>query len=169
MASKINGNQKHLREIDREYIEAALTKGLTFKEISRFLSKDPTTISKEIKKHRLAQQPNLYTNKNRCLHRKGCGARCVCGLKSCDHLCRNCIPKDCNLLCRKFIEDICVHVAKAPYVCNGCDRKVYCRLQKYYYRAHHSQTQYLDTLSSTAKREIRFCDLYALLKATLFI
>ena len=57
MASKINGNQKHLREIDREYIEAALTKSLTFKEIAKFLSKDPTTISKEIKKHRLAQQP----------------------------------------------------------------------------------------------------------------
>lgn len=157
MASKINGNQKHLREIDREYIEAALSKGLTFKEIAKFLSKDPTTISKEIKKHRLAQQPNLFTNKNRCLHRKGCGAKCVCGLKSCDHLCRNCIPKDCNLFCRKFIEDICVHVARAPYVCNGCDRKVYCRLQKYYYRAHHSQTQYLDTLSST-RQGINLCE-----------
>jgi len=158
MASKINGNQKHLREIDREYIEAALAKGLTFKEIAKFLSKDPTTISKEIKKHRLAHQPNVYNNsKNRCLHRKNCDAKNVCGIKNCDLLCRHCIPKDCNLFCAKYIEDICVHIAKAPYVCNGCDRKVYCRLQKYYYRAHHSQTQYLDMLSST-RQGINLCE-----------
>ncbi len=46
-------NQKHLTLEDRNYIEQALNQNMTFKEIAKFLSKDPTTISKEIKKHRI--------------------------------------------------------------------------------------------------------------------
>ena len=48
-----NPNQKHLTLEDRNYIEQALNQGMTFKEIAKFLSKDPTTISKEIKKHKI--------------------------------------------------------------------------------------------------------------------
>lgn len=43
-------NQKHLTLSDRNYIEQALNQGMTFKDMATFLSKDPTTISKEIKK-----------------------------------------------------------------------------------------------------------------------
>ena len=32
---------------------------MAFKEIAKFLSKDPTTISKEIKKHRIRKEPSL--------------------------------------------------------------------------------------------------------------
>lgn len=45
-----NINQKHLTLEDRNYIEQALNQDMTFKEIGKFLSKDPTTIAKEIKK-----------------------------------------------------------------------------------------------------------------------
>ena len=38
----------HLSLDDRIYIEAAIERHLTFKEMSVFLEKDPTTISKEI-------------------------------------------------------------------------------------------------------------------------
>ncbi len=44
-------NQKHLTLEDRSYIEQALNQDMTFKEIAKFLSKDPSTISKEIKKN----------------------------------------------------------------------------------------------------------------------
>ena len=44
-----NINQKHLTLEDRNYIEQALNQDMTFKEIGKFLSKDPTTIAKEIK------------------------------------------------------------------------------------------------------------------------
>ena len=43
-------NQKHLTLEDRNFIEQALNQDMTFKEIAKFLSKDPTTISKEVKK-----------------------------------------------------------------------------------------------------------------------
>ncbi len=53
MSRYIPGNQKHLTLEDRKYIEKSLNEGLAFKEIARYLCKDPTTISKEIKLHRM--------------------------------------------------------------------------------------------------------------------
>lgn len=57
-----NINQKHLTLEDRNYIKQALNHSITFKEIAKFLYKDPTTISKEIKKHRIRKEPNPSLN-----------------------------------------------------------------------------------------------------------
>lgn len=54
MSKYISGNQKHLTLEDRTYIENELDKGTSFKDIARFQCKDPATISKEIKAHRLS-------------------------------------------------------------------------------------------------------------------
>ena len=47
-ASKKN---KHLTDDDRQEIMECLNKGMAFKAIARRVGKDPTTISKEVKKH----------------------------------------------------------------------------------------------------------------------
>ena len=52
MSNLIPGNQKHLTLKDRLFIEESLERNLSFKEIARYLCKDPTTISKEVKAHR---------------------------------------------------------------------------------------------------------------------
>lgn len=49
----IPGNQKHLTLDDRLYIERSLNEGLSFNDISKFLCKDPTTISKQVRLHRI--------------------------------------------------------------------------------------------------------------------
>lgn len=54
MSKYIPGNQKHLTLNDRIYIENELAKGTPFKDIAAFLCKDPTTISKEVRAHRLS-------------------------------------------------------------------------------------------------------------------
>ena len=46
MSKYIPGNQKHLTIEDRIYIQNELDKGTSFKDIARFLCKDPTTIFK---------------------------------------------------------------------------------------------------------------------------
>ena len=75
-----NPNQKHLTLEDRNYIEQALNHGMTFKEIAKFLSKDPTTISKEIKKHRIRKEPNTFNGcGNICKNRFSCRRKNVCG------------------------------------------------------------------------------------------
>ena len=48
MSRYIPGNQKHLTLDDRKYIERSLNEGVSFKDIAKFLCKDPTTISKEV-------------------------------------------------------------------------------------------------------------------------
>ena len=50
MSKYIPGNQKHLTLENRIYIENELNKGTSFKDIARFLCKDPTTIWCGIKK-----------------------------------------------------------------------------------------------------------------------
>ncbi len=54
MSKYIPGNQKHLTLKDRIYIQNELSKGTSFKDIARFLCKDPTTISKKANAHRLS-------------------------------------------------------------------------------------------------------------------
>ena len=69
------GNQKHLTLENRIYIENELNKGTSFKDIARFLCKDPTTISKEIRSHSLSDwyyKGTFYNAKNFCIHRYHC-------------------------------------------------------------------------------------------------
>ena len=54
MSKYIPGNQKHLTLNDRIYIENELAKGTSFKDIAASLCKDPTTISKEVRAHRIS-------------------------------------------------------------------------------------------------------------------
>ena len=54
MSKYIPSNQKHLSLEDRKYIERSLNNGCSFKDIARFLCKNPTTISKEVKLHRVS-------------------------------------------------------------------------------------------------------------------
>ncbi len=52
MSKYIPGNQKHLTLKDRVFIEHSLNQNHTFKDIAKYLCKDPTTNSKEVKARR---------------------------------------------------------------------------------------------------------------------
>lgn len=150
-----NTNQKHLTLEDRNYIEQALNQGMTFKEIANFLSKDPTTIAKEIKKHRTRKEPSRFNScGNICKNRYACRRKNVCG-RNCNYLCFKC--SRCNNYCSDFQEDICLSLTQAPYVCNSCASKSACRLVKYYYHALPSYQQYKHTLS-TSRQGINLTD-----------
>ena len=49
MSKFIPGNQKHLTLEDRIFIENSLNQRRSFKDIAKYLCKDPTTISKEVR------------------------------------------------------------------------------------------------------------------------
>ena len=81
MSKYIPGNQKHLTLNDRIYIENELAKGTSFKDIAAFLCKDPTTISKEVRAHRISDwyhKGTFYNSKNFCIHRYNCKKTNVC-------------------------------------------------------------------------------------------
>jgi IS30 family transposase len=153
MSKYIPGNQKHLTLEDRMYIAEKLNAGETFKDIARFLCKDPTTISKEVKGHRLSDwyhKGTFYNAHNFCVHRyhckktNACDKVILCGVK-----CTSC--PTCNQTCRDFEKERCKRLDKAPYVCNGCDKQINrCTIaHKYTYNAEFADRKYRNKLSDS--------------------
>lgn len=153
MSKYIPGNQKHLTLNDRIYIENELAKGTTFKDIAAFLCKDPTTISKEVRSHRVSDwyhKGTFYNAKNFCIHRyhckktNACGKILLCGIK-----CTSC--PTCNQTCKDFEKERCKRLDKAPYVCNGCSKKInHCTIaHKYRYDARFADHKYRELLSDS--------------------
>ena len=73
MSKSIPGNQKHMRMEDRVAIGKELDAKLSLRSIALQLGKDPTTIAKEIKKHRSIQEHNRFNEpNNKCFHAGSC-------------------------------------------------------------------------------------------------
>ena len=153
MSKYIPGNQKHLTIEDRIYIQNELDKGTSFKDIARFLCKDPTTISKEVKARRASDwfhkgtflnAKNFCTKRFRCKKTNACNKILLCGVK-----CASCPP--CNQTCPDFQKERCSKLDRAPYVCNGCSKKInHCTIaHKYTYNARFADRKYRECLKDS--------------------
>ncbi len=144
MLRKNNTNQKHLTLDNRVIIEKGLDVSKPLSSIANALGKDPTTISKEIKKHRSFQKHNVFNEPSfRCALAKDCHRKNVCHTELfCKRECKRC--NKCHSFCHDYIpfDYSCPKTKKAPYVCNGCSKKNGCRLDKYYYRASRAHKEY---------------------------
>ena len=130
---------------DRVSIEKALDAGFSLRKIAEQIGKDPSTISKEIKKHRTLHPHNPFNEpQNKCSFFGNCKRKQLCGDRSplCNNPCRNCHL--CNRICPDFTPRSyhCDLLDKAPFVCNGCSKRHHCRLDKYYYKATTAYRQY---------------------------
>ena len=152
MSKYIPGNQKHLTIEDRIYIQNELDKGTSFKDIARFLCKDPTTISKEVKARRSSDwfhkgtflnAKNFCTKRFRCKKTNACNKILLCGVK-----CASC--PTCNQTCPDF-QERCSKLDRAPYVCNGCSKKInHCTIaHKYTYNARFAEQKYRECLKDS--------------------
>lgn len=125
MSKYIPGNQKHLTLEDRKYIEKSLNSGCSFKSIARYLCKDPTTISKEIRLHRISDwyhKGSFNNAHNFCIHRYHCRKVNVCGkIILCGVKCTSC--PTCNQTCPDFVKERCRRLDKAPYVATDVQKQ----------------------------------------------
>lgn len=158
MESKvIYNNQKHLTLEQRVQIEQFLNQNYSFKDIGRLLKKDPTTISKEVRKHRTEKIIHSF---NKCSKKDICTKKNACN-SSCLKPCKNC--KICNIECDEFEPIICKTLQTPPYVCNGCSQKHTCRTNRFFYQAFTSFKEYRNTLSSSREGirldDEQLCDL----------
>jgi len=142
-------NQKHLTLDDRNYIHSGLNTGLSFRQIAHHLDKDPSTISKEVRLHRVSLSTGAVGRiPNKCIHRATCTVSALCDDPSCNHeFCRHC--RKCNSKCPDFLEEHCLSLSKPPYVCNGCDLMYRCILTKYVYRALPADRDYRTSLAAS--------------------
>jgi len=169
MSKFIPGNQKHLSLDDRKYIEKSLNHGLSFKDIAKYLCKDPTTISKEVRARRLSDwyhKGTFYNAHNFCIHRYRCRKTNVCRkIILCDVKCASC--PTCNQTCPDFVRERCDRLDKAPYVCNGCPKAInHCTIaHKYRYDAGFADRKYRELLTGSrsginmSKHELRQKDM----------
>ncbi len=157
MSSIIPGNQKHLTLTDRQYIEDSLEQGRSFKDITRFLCKDPSTISKEVRLHRTddVHPKRIFNNPhNFCTRRFRCRKTNVCGkIILCDTKCASCIK--CSQVCPSFVKEQCRRLDTVPYVCNGCEKPRSCCTvpHKYIYNARFAHRKY-DELRSSSRQGV---------------
>lgn len=153
MSNLIPGNNKHLTLEDRTYIEESLNQKKSFREIAKYLCKDPSTISSEVFKNRIANTWNRgsFNNKyNFCVHRFHCKKTNACRkIIQCDIACRSC--RSCNNVCPDFEREYCSRIAKAPFVCNGCDKpRNKCPIStKYNYDAKAAHRLYTERLTDS--------------------
>lgn len=127
---------------ERISLQKFLGEGLSFKEIAVRLSKDPTTVSREVRKQMsvIATGRPGYVH-NTCKNRKTCRKKAICGRQNCHctslGYCKLC--SDCNNHCEDFVDEVCQSRFKPPYVCNSCEQINKCTLLKNIYDAEKAQ------------------------------
>ena len=148
MTNKHNKHyQKHLTLLNREDIEKLLKAGFKFYQIADNIQKDPTTISKEVKKYRTEHFPSNFNNRNNyCKNKNSCTIKNLCS-SNCHSECRRCAK--CNSICSQYELDLCAKLLKPPYVCNACNSYQQCRKIKYVYLASKAQEKYESLLVSS--------------------
>ena len=128
--------------------EGSLT--IMLKDIGNMLSNDPSTISKEVKLHRLFKgrsvDNRLGSYNAICSKYKGCK------INACIEFKPNLLLKNyckCIERCKSFDEYICPNLKKFPWVCNGCPKAIGCHLNKFYYYSDVAHKDYKLTLRET--------------------
>lgn len=137
----------HLTLSDRIAIEVSLRERKSFSAIAEELGKDPTTISKEIRTHIKLKQAGGY---NPCVIRKDCkhyGDLCHPCKFTYGKPCHSCYQTKCFEACPDFQQLQCSKLSKPPYVCNGCQQRISCKLERHLYEAKSAQKEYEATRS----------------------
>ena len=141
----IMNKHKHLNLEARILIQTLLNEHHSFKEIARQLGKDCTTISKEVKNHVCFEKAGAWGRSfNDCRHaflhqcsvQKSCHP---CPLPA-RRLCWTC--GKCTSSCPSYEQYVCPKLSKPPYVCNGCQQRSRCSLEKHFYKASYAQKEY---------------------------
>jgi len=128
---------------ERLELQKYLKESLSFKEISRRLDKDPTTISREVRKYN-SEVATGYPGYpfNACKSRFNCRKKNLCGTNCTRKTAAYCkICPSCNENCPDFILEICTARFRVPYVCNGCETLGRCSLLKSIYEAEHAHVK----------------------------
>lgn len=110
-------NGKHLTLEDREVIEKGIYNGSNKTSIANTLNKDKSTISLEIKKHRI-KKPCVLNLLLECSNYRQCQFK-----------------RKCHKNCKGYVPFKCARRDYSPGACNGCEKTQSCRFTKYFYKA----------------------------------
>jgi IS30 family transposase len=139
---------KQLNLTSRSQIEKGLTIKLTFSEIGRSIGMNRTTVSREVRAYAIVIGNPA---RSKCVHQADCifedKSRCpvpICQKRVCSKACSQCAS-----YCDRYAPILCPKLLRPPYVCNGCEERSICSLEKHYYQAEHAHAEYKKTLSES--------------------
>ena len=143
----------HLTEQDRHLIANLLDAGLSPLAIAHQLKRAHSTITRELRKHRREDEENQKHKKNFCNRRLICHKRSLCKIPpgNCPGRCSQCKLIECRKYCDEYEEEVCMKLARPPFVCNGCPDLKNCRKRKFFYQAVAAEKAYLDLLHECRK------------------
>ena len=130
------GNFRHFSLEERLTIQNELKSRKSFKSIAEHLGKSPSSISREVRRHIENKESNSYGRSfHDCIYRYSCRLENLCqGDFPCSRkLCRNC--ERCKIYCSVYRKETCPQLVIPPYVCNGCEKRTKCTLEKSLYKA----------------------------------
>ena len=150
--------QKHFTLDDRIKIQKIISEHrddsgkltIMLKDIGNMLSNDPSTISKEVKLHRIFK--NHSDDKRLGAYNAICSKFKECKKNACIEYYPHMLLKNyckCIDRCKDYEEYVCPHLKKFPWVCNGCPKATGCHLNKYYYYADCADKDYKLTLKES--------------------
>lgn len=129
LIEKVIYDNSHLNLEQRKIIQNGIESGISKVEIAKLLVKDPSTIGKEIKKHRKLKPRNVFNLDSLCIHLKECHG--------------------CKKKCDRYEESKCSRRDRSPGACNKCPNISNCHLDKYFYYTSQAHESYLYTLKDS--------------------
>ena len=91
---------------DRESIAIGIVRKQPLSSIGNILNRSTSSISREIKKHRIFVAGSYYAG-NDCKNAKHCTERHLCGDLNCPMYCYSC-NKDCHQYCKNYVTTKCL-------------------------------------------------------------
>ena len=137
---------KHLTYDDRLQIQKALTLNEPFTVIAERIGKNRTTISREIQAYAKESGKRARSKcKHTCIFKdkKDCPVP-LCTKRECSVQCAQCAK-----YCDRYEPIICEKLLRPPYVCNGCDARATCYLEKKMYDAESAHQEYRKKLKES--------------------
>lgn len=127
---KMTHDNKHLSLEERKIIQTGIENRSSKVAIANTIGKDPSTVAKEIRKHRILKPRNTFNKNSICKHIKEC-------------------QNGCQIRCERYEEMTCSERDRSPGACNKCENASHCHLNKYIYDAEKANKEYLSELSSS--------------------
>ena len=140
-------HHQHLTLEDRINIETALNEGKSLRQIAISLGKSPSSISREVKKHRCLKGRRSDKILPKCANYSECTVHGLCPDSRCyKYQCRSCMI--CKTVCPEYVPGKCLKPDEPPYVCNACTKLNSCTYERFIYVAKYADDVYRDTLTS---------------------
>jgi len=110
----------HLTRTDRDKIAEGIAADVALKDIAALIGKDPTAVSREVKRYRSYEGLSKPHTNAICAKFTDCTLHNLCSARCEKKRCATCASHACKKYCDEYEQKTCKRLSRWPHVCNGC-------------------------------------------------